>query len=230
MLARIAEQKERMVKAGEIRKQKPLPTISEKEIVFDLPNGWEWCRLQEIVYLLGDGLHGTPEYTPDEQFYFVNGNNLSNGEIVIKPDTKTVAKDQHEKYRKPLGKNSVLVSINGTLGNVAFYNNEEIILGKSACFFNLVQDIYKRLIKIVIEAPSFKEYAYANATGSTIKNLGLGAMNSLPIALPPKEEQRRIVAKVDELMALCDTLKARLAEAQATQLHLADAIVEQAVC
>lgn len=54
-------------------------------------------------------------------------------------------------------------------------------------------------------------------------------MNLLPIALPPKEEQRRIVAKVDELLALCDTLKARINDAQATQIHLADAIVEQAV-
>ena len=125
--------------------------------------------------------------------------------------------------------NSVLVSINGTLGNVAFYNNEEIILGKSACFFNLVENIHKRFVKVVIDSPSFNDYAYRNATGTTIKNLGLAAMNSLPIALPPKEEQHRIVAKVDELMALCDALKVRLAEVQIIQFRLAEAIVEQAI-
>jgi len=226
---RIVEEKAQLVEAGEIKKQKPLPGIDEAERPFELPMGWVWCRLQEIVYLLGDGLHGTPEYTPNERYYFVNGNNLSDGEILIKPETKTVARDQYDKYKKPLGENSVLVSINGTLGNVAFNNNEEIILGKSACFFNLAEEINKRFIKVVIDAPSFTDYAYRNATGTTIKNLGLNAMNSLPIALPPKEEQHRIVAKVDELMALCDGLKARIADAQTTQIHLADAIVEQTV-
>jgi type I restriction enzyme S subunit len=230
LLEKISEQKVRLVDAGEIRKQKPLSNTDEEEQQFELPVGWKWCRLHEIVYLLGDGLHGTPEYTLNEKYYFVNGNNLNDGQIVIKSETKTVAQDQYNKYKKPLGENSVLVSINGTLGNVAFYNNEAVILGKSACFFNLAEGIYKQFIKLVIDAPSFADYSNKNATGSTIKNLGLSAMNSLPIALPPKEEQHRIVAKVDELMELCDTLKARLADAKTIQLHLADAIVEQAVC
>jgi type I restriction enzyme S subunit len=229
LLQKIVEKKARLVKKGEIKKQKPLPDIEESEIQYEAPNGWEWCRLQEIVFLLGDGLHGTPEYTDNEKFYFINGNNLNNGQILIKPETKTVAKDQYEKHKKQLGENSVLVSINGTLGNVAFYNNEEIILGKSACYFNLAEKINKRFIKVVIDAPSFLIYAHKNATGSTIKNLGLSAMNSLPIALPPIQEQHRIVAKVDELMGFCDALKARIAAAQTTQLQLADAIVEQSV-
>jgi type I restriction enzyme S subunit len=92
---RIVEEKAQLVEAGEIKKQKPLPGIDEAERPFELPMGWVWCRLQEIVYLLGDGLHGTPEYTPNERYYFVNGNNLSDGEILIKPETKTVARDQY---------------------------------------------------------------------------------------------------------------------------------------
>lgn len=229
LLEKIAKEKARLIKEGKIKKQKPLPKISADEKPFELPEGWEWCRLQEVVYLLGDGLHGTPEYTPNERYYFVNGNNLIDGKIEIKSETKTVAQDQYEKYKKDLGENTVLVSINGTLGKVAFFNNEEIILGKSACYFNLAEGIYKQFVRVVIEAPSFLDYAYKNATGTTIKNLGLKAMNSMPLALPPKEEQYRIVAKVDELMALCDTLKDRLHDAQTTQVHLADAIVEQAV-
>jgi type I restriction enzyme S subunit len=122
-----------------------------------------------------------------------------------------------------------LVSINGTLGNVAFYNKEKIILGKSACFCNLADDIDKRFIKIVIDAPSFSDYALRSATGTTIKNLGLGAMNLLPIALPPKKEQQRIVAKVSELMALCHAFNERIVDAQTIQVRLADAVVEQAV-
>ncbi len=112
---------------------------------------------------------------------------------------------------------------------MAFYDNEEIVLGKSACYFNLAEVIYKGFIRLLIESPGFLSYALKNATGSTIKNLGLKAMNNLPVALPPLAEQHRIVAKVDELMILCDALKARIQDTQSTQVHLADAVIKQAV-
>jgi len=229
LLKKIATEKERLIKQKKIKKQKSFSPISEEEILFELPHGWKWVRLQEIVHLLGDGLHGTPEYSVNEKYYFVNGNNLKDGVIVIKPETKTVTKDQYDKYKKDLCENTVLVSINGTLGNVAFYNNEDIVLGKSACYFNLAKVIYKHFIKAIIESPGFIEYAFKNATGSTIKNLGLKAMNNLPVALPPSAEQQRIVTKVDELMAICDSLKGELHETKTTQVQLADAIVERAV-
>lgn len=227
LLEKITAEKEQLIKDKKIKKNKSLLPVSNDEKLFEAPEGWDWVRLQDLVYLLGDGLHGTPEYTPNEKYYFVNGNNLKNGSIVIKDETKTVAQDQYDKYKKMLGENTVLVSINGTLGNVAFYNNEDVVLGKSACYFNLAADIYKHYIKLVIESPSFIQYAFKNATGSTIKNLGLKAMNNLPIALPPKEEKLRIVNKVTELVAICDDLKFRIIESRFTQLHLADSIVKE---
>jgi type I restriction enzyme S subunit len=96
LLARIVDQKGHLMDNGEIKKQKPLPATDEETWPFALPKGWQWCRLQEVAYLLGDGLHGTPEYTPNERYYYVNGNNLSDGKIVFKPDAKTVAQDQYE--------------------------------------------------------------------------------------------------------------------------------------
>jgi type I restriction enzyme S subunit len=229
LLKKIAKEKAKLVKEGKIKKQAPLPDITEDEKPFELPDGWDWVRLQTIVFLLGDGLHGTPEYTPDTKYYFVNGNNLKNGKIEIKPDTKTVSKDEMLKYKKVLTSNSILVSINGTLGSVAFYNGEEIMLGKSACYFNLSENIFKYYIKLLLESPYFMEYAFENATGSTIKNLGLKAMNELPILLPPLAEQHRVVSKVDELFGLCDGLKERLVEAQTLQNQLAVVVVEHAL-
>lgn len=229
LLKKIAAEKTKLIKEGEIKKQKILPSIGEDEKLFELPEGWQWCRLQNIVFLLGDGLHGTPEYSLNGKYHFVNGNNLKNGKVVIKHETKTVDQNQFDKYKKKLGQNTVLVSINGTLGNVAFYNGENIVLGKSACYFNLSENIFKDYIKLIIENPSFIEYAFKKATGSTIKNLGLKAMNDLPILLPPIVEQHRIVAKVNELISLCDTLKTQINTAQTTQLQLADTMAEQAV-
>jgi type I restriction enzyme S subunit len=227
LLKKIYVEKADLMKHGRMKKQKPVTQIDEKSQQFGLPQGWGWCRLQNIVYLLGDGIHGTPEYSVNKKYYFVNGNNLKNGKVIIKHGTKTVDQEQYEKYRKDLGKNTVLVSINGTLGNVAFFNNENIVLGKSACYFNLSGRISKEYIKYVIESPAFIEYAFREATGSTIKNLGLRSMNELPIMLPPEKEQRRIVAKVDELMALCDSLKNHINTVEKTQLQLADSIANR---
>ena len=229
LLKRIQTEKAKLIVEGKIKKAKPLSPISDDEKPFMLPQGWNWARLKDIVYLLGDGLHGTPKYTPNTGCYFVNGNNLQNGKIVIKHETKTVSSEEMEKHKKNLNERSVLVSINGTIGNVAFYNDENIILGKSACYFNLANPIYKQYLKLLIESPYFINYAMKSVSGTTIMNLSLFSMNNFPLLIPPCVEQHRIVAKVDELMALCDQLKSRIAVAKQLQQKLADVVVEQAI-
>lgn len=207
LLERIEKEKDSLIKEKKIRKPLKTEQIGSDEAPFELPIGWEWRRLVHLVTVLGDGLHGTPEYSENGEYFFVNGNNLSNGSIQIKPETKRVSEEQYLKHKKDLNDRTVLVSINGTLGNVGFYNNEAVMLGKSACYFNLFQGISKDYIKRLIESPYFRNYAFSAATGSTIKNLGLKAMNNFVLAVPSEVEQHRIVAKVDELMTLCDQLE-----------------------
>lgn len=214
---------------GKIRKPKPVEPITTEEEAFETPNGWKWVRLSQIARQLGDGLHGTPTYSPGGEYYFVNGNNLKGGKIVIKPETRTVSESEYFKHKKPLDKQTVLVSINGTIGNVAFYDSEKIVLGKSACYFNLASEVSKYFVRLLIEAPGFMEYAFKSATGTTIMNLGLKAMNDYPIALPPLAEQLRIVAKADQLMALCDQLKNCLSQGRQLNEQLASTLVKQAV-
>ena len=178
--------------------------ITEEEIPFDIPENWCWCRLREIVSILGDGIHGTPNYDILGNYYFVNGNNLNNGKIEIKPDTKKVNQSEYEKYKKELNNNTVFVSINGTLGNIAFYENEKIILGKSACYFNLIKNEMKIYIYWLIKTKYFLDYANEEATGTTIKNVSLAAMRNFPIPLPPLAEQKRIVAAIEKFMPLIE--------------------------
>lgn len=178
--------------------------ITEEEIPFDIPENWCWCRLGEIVSILGDGIHGTPNYDISGNYYFVNGNNLNNGKIEIKPDTKKVNQSEYEKYKKELNNNTVFVSINGTLGNIAFYENEKIILGKSACYFNLIKNEMKIYIYWLIKTKYFLDYANEEATGTTIKNVLLAAMRNFPIPLPPLAEQKRIVAAIENFMPLIE--------------------------
>jgi len=168
--------------------------------VFTNPNkDWDKKTLKEITSILGDGLHGTPKYTENGEYYFINGNNLDKGKIIFKENTKRVSVDQFNLYKKNLNDRTVLVSINGTLCNVAFYNNEKIILGKSACYFNLLEGIDKNFIKYIILSPYFVKYAFKEATGATIKNVSLKTMREFIIYLPKLTEQKAVVKKLNEL-------------------------------
>ena len=166
LLERIRAEKQELIKAGKIKKDKNESVIFRRdnshyemvngierciddEIPFEVPENWCWCRLSAIVSILGDGIHGTPSYTPNGEVAFINGNNLFNGKIIIKDDTKTVSIAESYKHTRELCKSTVLVSINGTIGNIAFYNNEKVILGKSACYFNLLSGIQKEYIIMI---------------------------------------------------------------------------------
>lgn len=160
---------------------------------------WEKKTLKELTTHLGDGLHGTPKYTSEGDYYFINGNNLTEGGIEFKSSTKRVSFEEYNKHKKNLTDRTILVSINGTLGNVAFYNNEKIILGKSACYFNLKEGIDKNYIKYVLSSSYFLAYAHKEATGATIKNVSLKTMREFIIPLPSLKKQKAIVENLEAL-------------------------------
>lgn len=200
LIKEIKAEKERLIKEKKIKKEKPLAEITEDEVPFEIPESWEWVRLVDVISILGDGIHGTPKYDDIGEYYFINGNNLNDGNIDIKNNTKRVDSDEYIKYKKELNGSTVLVSINGTIGNVAFYNNEKVILGKSACYFNLLLEDFKFYLYWLIKTKYFLDYAVKNATGSTIKNVSLATMKNFIVPLPPLAEQKRITAKIEDLM------------------------------
>lgn len=153
---------------------------------------WIEVQLQDVVTKLGDGLHGTPKYSENGEYYFINGNNLENGQIVFKEQTKRVDHTQYLKYKKELNERTLLVSINGTIGNVAYYNGEKVVLGKSACYFNLKDDIDKGYVRYVLSGHYFQSYLHAFATGTTIKNVSLKSMREFSFPIPPLPEQKAI--------------------------------------
>jgi type I restriction enzyme S subunit len=156
--------------------------------------GWEEITLKDASSKIGDGLHGTPSYSDDGAYFFVNGNNLKDGKIVISVDTKKIDEFEYNKIKKELSNRSILVAINGTLGNIGLYNGEKIALGKSACYVNVKQNISRKFIRYVLEYEHFQKYAELYATGSTIKNLGLRAVRGYKFLLPPLPTQRKIAA------------------------------------
>ena len=169
---------------------------------------WQLTNIAECTDVLGDGLHGTPAYCDNGEYAFINGNNLVRGEIIIKQETKRVDQGEYEKYRKPLSDRTILVSINGTLGNVAYYNGEKVILGKSACYFNVKESIDKAFLYYVVSSSMFRDYLERNATGTTIKNVSLKQMREYAFYLPDRETQERVsgVLKVIDEKIKCNQL------------------------
>lgn len=129
-------------------------------------------KLGEFVQSYGDGIHGTPEYNESGEYYFINGNNLETGKIVITDNTLKITETEYQKIKKPIVKGkTILVSINGTLGRYAIYNGEKISLGKSACFLNLKDAKDVPFILTVLKAKEFTSYLERIAGQSTIKNV-----------------------------------------------------------
>lgn len=166
---------------------------------------WKKYKLRDVTSILGDGLHGTPNYDDNGTVFFINGNNLENGVITIKRDTKRVTIEEASKYQKPLSDRTIFVSINGTIGNVAKYNGETCILGKSACYFNVKPDIYLDFIYYVVSSKFFKTSINQLATGTTIKNVSLETMRNFSFLMPNftlQEKISRILRSLDDKIAL----------------------------
>lgn len=177
---------------------------------------WKEVTLGEISSKIGDGLHGTPKYDDEGPYYFINGNNLNCGKIIIKDDTKRVGKDEFVKNQKELNEQTILVSINGTIGNVAKYNNEQCILGKSACYINVSKEVDKEFIYYVLTSANFKKNITNEATGTTIKNVSLKQMREYKFNIPCNiSDQRRIasiLSSLDRKIELNNKINADLEE------------------
>ncbi|MDS1314375.1 restriction endonuclease subunit S [Aliarcobacter butzleri] len=183
-------------------------------------NKWHKKPLKSLCTRIGDGLHGTPTYDENSEFYFINGNNLKNGKIEITNNTNTVTKEDFKKNFIPLDENTLLLSINGTLGSMAFYNNEKIMLGKSAAYINFKENVNK-FYYYYFQLKEIQEYFYNVATGSTIKNLSLKSIQDFEVPIPDKVELENIsnvLSSLDSKIELNNKINKEL-EAMAKTLY-----------
>ena len=162
-------------------------------------------KLGEVCSEIGDGLHSAPEYDDNGKFFFINGNNLINGHIVINSnETKRVSESTFEKNNKQLDDNTVLLSINGTIGNLAYYQGEPVMLGKSAAYLK-ANKIDKTFLYSLLQTTAVMNNFMLSLTGTTIKNLGLDAIKNTKISIPELREQERIglyFSQLDHLITL----------------------------
>jgi type I restriction enzyme S subunit len=169
-------------------------------------SAWQEVKLTEITSKIGDGLHGTPKYDEAGGYCFVNGNNLYQGKIIIKADTKKVNEEEFNKYQKPLAGNTILLGINGTIGNLAYYNGEKCVLGKSACYINVNESVDKYFLYYNFLSKDFQNFLEGIATGTTIPNVPLKGLREYSILLPPLPEQKAIAGVLSSLDEKIDLL------------------------
>lgn len=164
---------------------------------------WPISSLNSLCSKIGDGIHGTPKYVGDSEYSFINGNNLSDGFIKIFPETKKVPRSEYEKYCIKFDENTLFLSINGTLGSLAKYRGETVVLGKSAAYINCSK-VNVDFLYYYLQLEGVQQQMWNVATGSTIKNLSLGSIRNLHIPTPPISEQKKIAAVLSALDAKID--------------------------
>jgi type I restriction enzyme S subunit len=151
---------------------------------------------------IGDGLHGTPKYVDDSGIYFINGNNLISGSIYITNETKQVNEKSQSKDDNALDFNTILMSINGTIGNLAWYQGEKVMLGKSVAYITL-ENCDNAYMYVYLQTTRTNNYFLNNLTGSTIKNLGLKTIRETKILIPENSEEQ---TKIGNYFQQLDTL------------------------
>lgn len=189
------------------------PTVPMKtsgiEWLGDIPAHWEIKKLKYVATKIGDGLHGTPIYNSNGQYYFINGNNLGAQSIEVNWNTNTVSREEYEKYKLSLNENTVLVSLNGTIGNLSFYNGEPIVLSKSVGYLCLASNVCERqYIYHALQSKYVRTYFDLSLAGSTISNLSLNTMRNLKIAYPPNLGEQCEIAKfiTDKHLSITSTI------------------------
>jgi type I restriction enzyme S subunit len=163
------------------------------------PN-WPKQKLSSLSSRIGDGIHGTPIYTDNSEYSFINGNNLKNGYIQISNETKKVSVTEFNKYFIMFDNETLFLSINGTLGSLAKYRGEPVILGKSAAYIKCTS-INIDYLYYYLQLDSIQDYLWNVATGSTIKNLSLASIRNLEIPTPPAEIQQKIAGVLSTIDA-----------------------------
>jgi type I restriction enzyme S subunit len=233
LLNKIAKEKARLVKEGKIKKQTSLPEINDDEKPFELPVGWEWVKFGELnQFINGDRSKNYPnqsEYVNEGVAWINTGHIEPNGRLTTF-DMNYITREKFESLRSgKIQKGDIVYCLRGaTFGKTAFVEPyEEGAIASSLMIIRAYNLEFRNFIFLYLISPLAKKQLSRFDNGSAQPNLSANSVTLYSFPLPPLAEQHRIVTKVDELFALCNTLKKRIIESQELKVKLADSIVEQ---
>lgn len=235
LLERIKEEKERLIKEGKIKKEKPLPPISEDEIPYELPEGWEWVRLGELCSYIQRGK--SPKYSNIEEIPVISqkciqwdGFDISKARFI---DPMSLDSYTEERFIVPFDLlwNSTGL---GTLGRINVYPKIELynkVVADShvTVIRPLKEFVCSKYLYLWFAGPIVQSEINNKSTGSTKQTeLNITTVREYIVPLPPLNEQKRIVEKVDQLMALCDELEKNIEESKKDSELLMQSVLQEA--
>lgn len=235
LLKRIAQEKAQLVKEGKIKKQKPLPPISNEEKPFELPEGWEWCKFGlTSEFINGDRGSNYPnknEYVSQGIPWINTGHIEKNGTLTV-TEMNFITEGKFNELRSgKIQKGDLVYCLRGaTFGKTAFVTPYET--GAIASSLMIIRPFITEMggyIYNYLTSPFGRSQIYRFDNGSAQPNLSANSVMLYSFPCPPLTEQYRIFSQVGLLHELCDKLKTRIKTAQQTQLHLADALTNAAI-
>ena len=233
LLKRIKAEKEKLVKEGKIKKQKPLPPVAEEKTPYELPKGWVWCRLGELCNNITSG--STPpkiHFTDSQEIPYLKVYNIVNQKIDFEYRPQYVKQEIHETKlkRSVLKPGDVVMNIVGPpLGKTAIIpdTHAEWNCNQAIAVFRLiVKELNQYIYTYLCEGSFLKQISLIGTAGQD--NISITKSNNLLIPLPPVAEQHRIVAKVEKLMATCDKLETEVQKSRTETDRLMQAILKEA--
>jgi type I restriction enzyme S subunit len=229
LLEKIKTEKEKLIKEGKIKKQKPLPPISEDEIPYELPNGWVWCRLSNVCKNIHYGYTASAEQSYDEpKMLRITDiqNNSVNWERV--PHCK-ISDEEMDKYL--LKERDILVArTGGTVGKSFLMTNVPVKSVFASYLIRLIPSdfINEQYLKLILESPLYWKQIIAKSMGTGQPNVNGTSLGELVMSFPPLEEQKRIVEKVEKLMATCDELELEVQNSKIETEKLMQSVLKEA--
>ncbi len=231
LLKRIAEEKTRLVVEGKIKKQKPLAKIEDQEKPFVIPTDWEWVRLDSLLKKIGAGstpLGGKQAYVA-KGVKFLRSQNVWNEGLRLN-DVAFIPEATHQKMSGThVEAGDLLFNITGaSIGRCAAVpsNFDTGNVSQHVTIIRPVSSNTQPFLHVVLVSQLVQQTVMDVQVGVSREGLSIGKLSQFLIPFPPEAEQHRIVAKVDELMALCDRLEAQQADAESAHAQLVQALLD----
>lgn len=199
----IQEEKQRLIEEGKIKKQKPLPKISDDEIPFDIPDNWKWTRFADILDVR-DGTHDTPKYVTDG-IPLVTSKNLRNGLIDFE-SAKLISYEDAKQInnRSRVDDGDILLAMIGTIGNPVLVKKDREFSIKNIALFKPIDSNLLDMSFVLCYLKNEERVMQEKARGGLQPFVSLKILRTSIIPLPPLAEQKRIVKKLDEILPICE--------------------------
>ena len=214
LLKRIRDTKKKLVTKGEVYREKELTSILDDDMPFDLPDSWCWCKLGEITKLITKGSspswQGVSYTTQEKGILFVTSENVGVNEMLLEKRKYIEAKFNEMHPASILQKGDLLTNIVGaSIGRTALFQEEidNANINQAVCIIRLIDTTLTQYLLMYLNSSTAIGFMVSKSVESARANLSLTAVTNLMVPLPPLAEQKRIVKRVEELLALCDELK-----------------------